>query len=94
MNEPLKNSLRAACSFAKVFMEAADAELLGASPDRRREAALELEAALIDIKGSEDEQICRCHHRYCIHTDTGICLIDGCHCYEFTSVVKVVTISD
>lgn len=85
LNEPLKNSLLAACAFSKVFLEAVDAELRGASSNRRREAAIDLEAALTDLLGSEDEQICRCQHRYVVHTDTGICLIDGCHCYEFTT---------
>jgi len=46
MNEPLRQALLQACAFANVFLKAADAELRGAPPERRKEAAKSLQAAL------------------------------------------------
>ena len=46
MNELLRQSLLQTCAFASVFMQAADAELRGASSERRIEAAKQLQAAL------------------------------------------------
>jgi hypothetical protein len=46
MTETERTALLQACAFASVFMQSADAELRGASPQRRIEAAKQLQAAL------------------------------------------------
>ena len=46
MNEPLRQALLQSVAFAAVFAAAAKAEIQGASPQRRIEAAKQLQAAL------------------------------------------------
>jgi hypothetical protein len=49
MTETERTALLQACAFASVFMQSADAELRGASPQRRIEAAKQLQAALVKL---------------------------------------------
>jgi hypothetical protein len=46
VNEPLRQALLQSVAFAAVFTAAVEAELRGASPQRRIEAAKQLQAAL------------------------------------------------
>lgn len=54
MNPVLRNSLMTACAFAKVFLESADAELLGAPAKPRREAQDQLAAALRNLEDVDE----------------------------------------
>ncbi len=54
MTDQTRSALLSACAFASVFLEAADAELRGASSERRVEASSELYAALEAVEISEE----------------------------------------
>jgi hypothetical protein len=49
VNEPLRQALLQSVAFAAVFTAAVEAELRGASPQRRIEATKQLQAALVKL---------------------------------------------
>jgi hypothetical protein len=85
MNEPLKQSLLTACAFADQFIKAADTEIRGGSPARRREALAQLQYGL-ELVG--DEAPCQCAHNLFWHEGLtgGMCLKSGCHCMAYKEV--------
>lgn len=54
MTESFRQSLLMSCAFASEYLDAADKELLGAPPERRRECATQLAAALETIEVMEE----------------------------------------
>lgn len=102
MTEPLRQSLLTACAFARVFMEAADAELREETALRvgsgtqileplivhRRRSLAQLQAALERVSDESPCQTPGCGHSLFYHEGLtgGMCLKGACHCMAYKEV--------